>query len=210
MLLAIGEEQFEFYKAEIHLLETGLQNVFSRFDKKTLGELIQQTRYESLKTQCEKQYADLLDMPAGQAIYSMKRNGNPFYLHFLNNYGDLTYSRFNVKGNETILNKAGVYTILVNNELVFTGVCAKSFKIRFNQHIGNISPKSCFKDGTATHCHVNANITKVITHSKIFIQMCPLTSKSDMKKVKNYLINRFEPIWNIRFTSELTSTIVSN
>ena len=88
------------------------------------------------------------DRPAGEALLELKFIGNPFYKQFLNNYGDLAYSRFVVKGNEELLQKKGVYNIIVNNELVFSGVCAKSFKERFNQHIGNISAKGCFRDGT--------------------------------------------------------------
>nr|WP_106779049.1 hypothetical protein [Lysinibacillus timonensis] len=208
MLLTIGDKQFDFYKAELIQMDSGLFNTFSKFVKKTLGELIAHHRYDSIKEHCVQKYSHLLDLPAGPAILQLKNEGDTYYKKFLNNYGDLNYSHFQIKGNETILNKSGVYTIIVDQELVFTGVCANSFKVRFNQHIGNISPKSCFKDGTATHCHVNANITEKFNTSKVQIQLCPLTSKSDMKSVRNYIINRFEPIWNIRLAKEERQSII--
>lgn len=102
-----------------------------------------------------------------------------------------------------MLSKKGVYLVIKNDELVFAGICNNTFKLRFNQHIGNISPKSCFRDGTATHCHINANIAEHIRKSTIYFQICPLTDLKEMKRLKNWIIDRFEPQWNLRFGSDV-------
>ncbi|SOC06204.1 hypothetical protein SAMN05880501_104210 [Ureibacillus xyleni] len=209
MYVKLGDKEFCFHKLELEILDTGIKDTFAKFDKKTMRELLRHRRYEGLKSQFHGKYEQYLDIPAGKALYNLKSNGDPFYKQFLNNYGDLTYSHFAVKGNETLLNKTGVYTIVVDDELVFTGVCANSFKLRFNQHIGNISPKCCFKDGTATHCHINAKITDLYEKSKIQFKICPMNNLDEMKQVKNAIINRFEPIWNIRFSSREESYIGS-
>ncbi len=198
VFVMINEEQFDFQKVEIIVLEQGIRNLFSNFDKMTLRELIRQKKYEQIKDDTEKNFAYLLEQPAGKAIQQMKDYGHPFYKQFLNNYGDLEYSRFVVKGNDEALRKNGVYMIIADNELVFCGVCARNFKERINQHIGSIYAKGCFRDGTATHCHVNANITQKMQTSKVHFGICPIDDKKEMNQLKNAIIKRFEPQWNLR------------
>lgn len=194
----IDDKEYSFHQVDIEILEIGIKDLFVHFNKKTLRELLLHRRYENLKQTCETKYAPYLDLFVGDVLHNLKKNGDVFYKHFLNNFGDLIYSRFNVKGNELILHQTGVYTVVVEDELVFTGVCKSPFKIRFNQHIGNITPKCCFKDGTATHCHLNAKITEAMTSSKVFFKVCPMTSLVEMTQLKSSIIKRFEPAWNLR------------
>ncbi|MEG0471037.1 MAG: hypothetical protein RR588_01760 [Solibacillus sp.] len=198
MFVTIDEERFHFQKFKIFVLEQGIRNLFSNFDKMTLQELVCQKKYEHLKGSTEENYAYLLEEPAGKAVQQMKDLGHPFYKQFLNNYGDLEYSRFAVKGSDEALLKNGVYIVIVDDELVFCGVCARTFKERFNQHIGSIYAKGCFRDGTATHCHVNANITQKIQTSNVHFGICPIDDKVEMNRLKNAIIKRFEPEWNLR------------
>lgn len=202
MFVTIGDTRFDFYKVDINVKESGFKNTFAKFDKMTLGELVRQKKYEHLKSDTEKLYPQLLDIAAGQAVLLIKRSGDSFYKQFLNNYGDLTYSRLVVNGSEDLMEKNGVYTVIVNDELVFCGVCARSFRERFNQHIGNISAKGCFKDGTATHCHINAQLTQKIGVSKMYFSICSLDDKVKMIQLKNDIIKRFEPEWNLRMRKE--------
>ncbi len=202
MYVKIGDKEFSFHRVDLEVLKTGIQNIFSQFDKKTMRELLMHPRYKSLKEDFECKYEQFLDDPAGDVLLTLKKNGDSLYKLFLNNYGDLVYSQFVVQGNETLLNKTGIYMIIVNEELVFTGVCSNSFRLRFNQHIGNLSPKCCFKDGTATHCHINAKITESLPNAKIHFKICPMKNMDETKKIKNAIINRFEPVWNLRFGRE--------
>lgn len=209
MHVTMGDDRFKFERLGIEVLETGLENIFMRFDKMTLGKLICQKKYEHLREQTERCYLTLVDLPAGQALKQLKDEKNGFYKEFLNNYGDLTYSKFVVQGREKLLQKNGVYMILCDEELVFTGVCARSFKERFNQHIGNISAKGCFRDGTATHCHINAQLTRKMTDRTIYFAVCEMENKKEMNQLKNAIINRFEPVWNLRATNDALSLVSS-
>lgn len=202
MYLVIGDRECSFHKVELEVIESNISNKFANFDKRTVRELIQHHRYSSVKAAAENEYNELLDQPVGAALLQLKNNGDHFYKKFLNNYGDLIYTNFVVKGNAALLAKKGIYTIVVDDKLVFAGVCANSFKLRFNQHIGNISPKCCYKDGTATHCHINARITDKILTAKINFQICPMNDLAEMKYVKNAIIKRFEPEWNLRTARE--------
>lgn len=209
MIIHINGEKIEFTKLDIVVLEQGIANLFESFDKKTLGELTKQKKYEHLKSFVNEQ-THLMEMPAGTALKALKNEGNHFYKQFLNNYGDLIYSRFIVSGDESLLKLRGVYTIVANNELKFCGVCARSFKERFNQHIGYIYAKGCFRDGTSTHCHVNANITQLLPTSDVHFAVYPMGDEKAMNKLKNAIIKRFEPEWNIRSNRkiyELTSSL---
>lgn len=202
MYVTFGDKKYDFHKIELDVLEKGIENTFAKFDKMTLAELLQQKKYEHLKDDTEVHYSYLLNKPAGEALIELKEEGNLYYKQFLNNYGDLNFTRFVVKGNEDLLQKNGVYNIIVNNELVFSGVCARPYRERFNQHIGNISAKGCFKDGTATHCHINARLTDRFGKDKIYFSICPMDDKKEMNTLKNSIIRRFEPIWNLRAGKE--------
>lgn len=198
MIITVGEDRFQFAKVGIDVLETGLENVFSRFDKMTLGQLVQHKKYEHLRTVTEQQYGALLHDPAGQALLELKESQHAFYRAFLNNYGDLAYSKFVVQEQGELLQKTGVYLVLCGEELVFAGGCARSFRERFNQHLGNISAKGCYRDGTATHCHINAQITRKLAGHELAFAICALDDKKEMNALKAAIINRFEPIWNLR------------
>lgn len=203
MYVSLGEKMFDFQKVDIRVLETGIQNTFAKFDKMTLSQLLTKKKYTHLAEQTEQYFHKLLTLPAGKALMAMKMSGNTFYKQFLNNYGDLIYSKICISGQEKLLQKKGVYTIIVDNELVFTGVCATTFKDRFNQHIGNISAKGCFKDGTATHCHLNARLTEAMKTSKAHFSVCPMIDTKEMNALKNSIILRFEPVWNLRLGKDL-------
>jgi hypothetical protein len=206
MYVKMNGKEFHFHRVRIDLLETDIREPFRFFDKKTIRDLLRHNRYQHLREKVMNEYEEILDVPAGPALYNLKKKNDPFYKEFLNNYGDLAYCQFVVKGNETLLNKKGVYTIIMNDKIVFAGICNNKFKLRFNQHIGNVSPKSCFRDGTATHCHINSKIAWHILDSNIYFQVCPLNDLEEMKSVKNWLIDRFEPLWNLRFGSDVIYT----
>lgn len=203
MHVKFGEQEFTFHRIGIEIIKNDIQEPYKFFDKKTIRELLLHNRYKHLEDEVLKNYNHLLDVPAGQALYELKMKKDSFYKKFLNKYGDLTYCHFIVKGNESILNKKGVYTVIMNDELVFAGICNNTFKLRFNQHIGNISPKSCFRDGTATHCHINAKIAGNIKHANIHFQVCPMTDLEEMKWLKNTIVDRFEPNWNLRYGRDM-------
>jgi len=203
MYVNINDKLYHFQRIRIELLERNIREPFRFFDKKTIRELLQHHRYQHLRDKVYSEYNEILDLPAGTALHQLKLNNDSIYKEFLNSYGDLVYCQFIVKGNESLLNKKGVYLIIMDDHIVFAGVCNNKFKLRFNQHIGNVSPKACYRDGTATHCHINAKIAEHYADSNIYFQVCPLTDLEEMKLVKNWIIDRFEPLWNLRFGSDV-------
>ncbi|MBD8032940.1 MULTISPECIES: GIY-YIG nuclease family protein [Solibacillus] len=203
MHIQVKGQKIKFNKVELLVLEQGIENLFVSFDKKTLNELTLQKKYEHLQEEASRHAQHVIDWPAGKALKQLKDEGNIFYKQFLNNYGDLTYTRFIVNGEDELLKQKGIYTIIVNNELKFCGVCARTFKERFNQHIGNIYAKGCFRDGTATHCHVNANITLMLPDNDVHFAIYPMEDEKEMNSLKNAIINRFEPEWNLRSNRDL-------
>jgi len=207
MHVTIGNRCYDFHKVQLQLIENGIDNLFAKFHKMPLRQLVEHKKYAHLKALTQEKYVHLLEMPAGMALLTLKQKGDLFYQEFLNNYGDLAYARFTVKGNEYYLNRKGVYTIIVNNELVFCGVCARNFKERFNQHIGNISAKGCYRDGTATHCHLNARLSEVLGKEKVHFFICPMTDTKEMNQLKNSIIKRFEPSWNLKSGRESSNDL---
>jgi len=207
MYVTIGDKHYAFQKVELDVLEMGIENTFAKFDKVTLRQLVTHKKYVDLASEAQERFGWILDKPAGTALMAMKYNGDPFYKLFLNNYGDLCYSRFIVKGKEEHIQKNGVYNIVVDNELVFSGVSARPFKERLNQHIGNVSAKGCYKDGTATHCHVNARLTELFTKRNVQVYVCPIEDKKEMNQLKNAIIRRFEPTWNLRVVHAKSSAL---
>lgn len=203
MIITVYGEKLDFHEMEFVVLEQGMTDLFASFDKKTLGELVQQKQYENVKHYVEQNVPQWRDLPAGAALKKMKEHGYTYYKQFLNNYGDLTYSRFQIEGDLVLLKQHGIYTIIVDDELMFCGVCAKSFKERFNQHIGSIYAKGCFRDGTATNCHINAHITQKLKTNNIIFAVYPMTDTKEMNRIKNAIIKRFEPEWNLRVSSDL-------
>lgn len=203
MYVKINDQLYHFHRIRIELLDRNIREPYRFFDKKTIRELLQHQRYQYLREKVYSEYKEILDLPAGTALYHLKLNNDSFYKEFLNRYGDLVYCHFNVKGNESLLNKKGVYLIIMDDHIVFAGICNNKFKLRFNQHIGNVSPKACYRDGTATHCHINAKIANYYNDSNIYFQVCPLTDLEEMKLVKNWIIDRFEPLWNLRFGNDV-------
>lgn len=207
MHVTIGNRRYDFHKVQLQLIENGIDNLFAKFHKMPLRQLVEHKKYAHLKALTLEKLDHLLDTPAGMALLSLKQKGDLFYQAFLNNYGDKSYARFTVKGNEYYLNRKGVYTIIVNNELVFCGVCARNFKERFNQHIGNISAKGCYRDGTATHCHLNARLSEVLGKEKVHFSICPMTDTKEMNQLKNSIIKRFEPSWNLKSGRESSNDL---
>lgn len=82
MFIKVGDREYPFHRIRIELIETGIQELFRLFDKKTIRELLQHRRYEHLKEKVIKEYTELLDVPAGIAIYQMKKIMTSFTKNF--------------------------------------------------------------------------------------------------------------------------------
>jgi len=170
-------------------------NAFAQKNNKTLGQTLAHRRYAGLADVVLPKYASFLTVQLGTFLYGLKRDGDEDYRRFLNRYGDLTYSRFEI-ATEASLNGKGVYAYCVGDELSYIGRCKDSMRKRVNQGYGKIHPKNCYLDGQATNCHLNALITQ--TRGDISLWLFPLTADQEIEALERQLLRRYCPPWNIQ------------
>ncbi len=187
--------QYEFRKVDLVFEGNTYSDVFCQKNNKTVSETLKQKRYAKLKDETQIKYPTSADMPLGEFLLSLKSAGDPFYVRFLNKYGDLTYSIFRISDSE-YLDSKGVYAYLCGGELKYIGRCKDSMKKRVNQGYGKIHPKNCFIDGQATNCHLNWRITA--ESSEVTLWLYELDLDAEIESVERELIGACNPPWNIK------------
>lgn len=195
MQLNWNNQQFDFYGVPIHFADGTHRNVFSRKNNKTLGETILHNRYAPLAAETRRQYPHQLNSPIGTFLMNLKRDGDEFYLNFLNIYGDLTYSQFWIE-DKNILGRRGLYIFANHDGLLYLGRCLDSFGFRINQGYGTIQPKNCFIDGQSVNCRNNSLITGCA--GKIQFMVCPIDEKPKIVAAEAGLIQKYRPPWNVQ------------
>lgn len=190
-----NSRQFEFTPVTIRFENGQFTDVFAKKKNKTLNQTLIHRRYNHLAEETCRRYPNQLDTPLGDFLLALKQNGDQFYMRFLNNYGDLTYSKFWLDDEHVLMTK-GLYLFVVQNTLQYIGRCKDSFKKRINQGYGTIHPKNCFIDGQATNCHINALVTQFRTD--ITLLVCPLDDLQTITDAEAGLIGQYRPSWNIQ------------
>ena len=170
-------------------------NVFQAKNNKSLQETLQSSKYQKFKRYVEENYSTYLSMMLGDFLYKLKNNNDMFYKKFLNKYGDLQYSRF-MLSNRSEYKLKGVYFYYVNDELKYIGRCRDSMQKRVNNGYGNISPKSCYIDGQATNCKVNALVTQ--NKESVKLKIYPMDDVKEIEKLESQFIEELMPVWNGR------------
>jgi hypothetical protein len=120
----------------------------------------------------------------------------------LNEYGAGPFCKFKIPSG---LNNAGVYAVLINNNLKYIGKC-DNLSVRWNMGYGNISPRNCFVGGQSTNCRLNnliLNAFKANSNLNLFFYQT-----NDYYAVERELIKRYSPEWNLLKTNRQRS--VSN
>jgi hypothetical protein len=197
MNLQCNGNEYQFKEVALRFAEGVLQNVFARKNNKTLGETIMKPRYLALAEESDRNYVNELGTPIGMFLSQLKTGGDNFYKRFLNQYGDLVYSRFWIE-DKTILEERGVYLYAVGGRIMYIGRCKDSFGKRVNQGYGVIHPKNCYLDGQATNCHINALITGARVLGSVQFEVCPIPDLPTIVAVERMLIESYQPEWNIR------------
>jgi len=195
MKLNWNSRQFEFTPVTIRFENGQFTDVFAQKNNKTLNQTLVHRRYNPLAEETRRRYPNQLATPLGVFLLALKQNKDQFYMRFLNNYGDLTYSKFWL-GDERVLTDKGLYLYVVQNTLQYIGRCKDSFKKRINQGYGTIHPKNCFIDGQATNCHINALVTQFRTD--ITLLVCSLDDLQTIIDAEAGLIGQYRPSWNIQ------------
>lgn len=186
---------FDFVRVPLVFEQGRYINVFADKNNKTLAETLEHSRYAKLKPVVSEKYADNLDQPLGRFLLEVKKLGDPFYLHFLNKYGDLEYSKFFIS-DAKFFQSRGIYAYGVGTDLKYIGRCRDQMKKRINQGYGKIHPKNCFLDGQATNCHLNSRVTSA--NGEISLWLYKMDDVDEIVSMERKLIQAHQPPWNIQ------------
>lgn len=193
--LRLRNETYQFVHVSLDFVNDRRKDVFRDKNNKTLRKTLAHRRYQNLSSVCVAGYPEHLDSPLGEFLVQLKVSGDPFYKRFLNRYGDLSYSTFPIS-DPSVLRARGVYAHYSGGDLMYIGRCKDSTRNRVNQGCGRIHPKSCFRDGQATNCHLNALITDTATD--VTLWLCQLDNDRHIDVLERGLIEQYAPPWNIQ------------
>lgn len=182
----------EFFPVKLNFLETTTTNQFAYKNNKTVAETLTHKRYAHLAIEVGKNYTAFLSEKLGDFLLRLKLEGDPFYLKFLNKYGDKTFCTFSIA---QYRGQKGLYSYVVDGKIKYIGRCKDNFGKRINQGYGRIHPKNCYIDGQATNCHLNSLIAENKNNIEFFV--CPLQNDTEIDLFERYLIQKEQPLWNI-------------
>lgn len=194
MKIKLQGRQLEFIQVPIRFQKHDIVNLFAKKNNKTLGESLTGKKYERLSRETHDNYPDSLNDKLGEFLYNLKINGDKFYLHFLNKYGDNVFCKFSITKTIPIMAK-GVYCFTIGKSIKYIGRSHDTFERRINQGYGRISPKNCYLDGQSTNCRVNSRIAK--NYSSISFYVCLLDNDLEIDQLEILLRKLYKPEWNI-------------
>lgn len=195
IVLRDDDEGITFYHAELVVEDETRSNVFAEMTSKTAREILDTTRYASIRDELEDLPDAELSRPIGPLLADLKDQGNEIYQRFLNDNGDLTYRDFSVEAPD-LLDKKGLYVFLVDGEIAYIGKTTATFKQRFDQNYGRIYPRNCFLDGQSTNCRLNHLVAE---HADgVAIYLCAFTDDAEIDRLEDALIDKYQPVWNIQ------------
>lgn len=182
-----------FYEVRLCFTKIGITNVFAEKNDTTVKYTVQSTRYTKLMDQVYSKYPRYLNLPLGEFLLELKNRQDPFYLEFLNEYGDAEYALFKIE-NSQYLDKRGLYLWYIDGKVMYIGRCRDSFGRRINQGYGRIHPKNCYIDGQSTNCRLNNLIFQHRRNTRFFVS--PMDDEQKIIDMERKLIPEFDPPWN--------------
>ena len=188
-------ENLTFEVACLEFMDCPRADIFSKKNNKTLAETIAHPRYQSLALSARTRYPQALNDGLGQFLAKLKSQGDPFYLRFLNAYGDLTFCSFRLN-DPRFLRQKGLYLYATEDKVQYIGRCLDAFGKRINLGYGTIHPKNCYRDGQSTNCHLNALVAQ--NRSQIRLYICAMDEDAVICRCERQLIQLFQPQWNIQ------------
>jgi hypothetical protein len=195
MKIDIQGYRLDFVSIPIILHQNGIVDLFAQKNNKTLAETLSSKRYTNLSKEVFCHYPNYLNDTLGTFLYSLKLNGDKFYLRFLNEHGDNVFCDFSITST-SLSRLKGVYSFTVGEKIKYFGRSHDPFEKRLNQGYGHISPKNCYRDGQSTNCHVNSLVAKYFTEVSFYVY--PLDDDFRIDNLENLLINLYKPEWNVQ------------
>ncbi len=95
------------------------------------------------------------DAPAGPFLLEAKNRCDPVYLQFLNEFGENRFCTFRA-GPNPITGRRGILFAVENDVIRALCACPVSFRESVDCALGSLSPESCYRDGDAMRCRINA------------------------------------------------------
>ena len=194
MRLFLDNTPYTFRKVPLRFEAGTFQNVFGGKNNKTVRETLSHRRYRRLARDTIDAYGSSLDMSLGDFLIKLKTEGDSFYMKFLNEYGDLEYSRFWVDDFDDA-EKIGVYAYRVGSQPMYVGRSHDPLQKRI-QGYGKIHPKNCFRDGQSTNCRINALVTT--NRGQVSLWFHAVRVESEIDTLEQRLIAAYQPDWNIQ------------
>jgi len=185
--------EYQFHSVPLSFQKGVFSDLFGKKNNKTVRETLAHPKYASLRDATEAAYPSRLREPLGSFLLDLKQNGDDFYRRFLNPYGDLEYSIFQIT-DKSVFDKCGVYAYKAGGELCYIGRCRNALQKRINQGYGKIHPKNCYRDGQITNCRLNALIT--MGSEAVSFWFCELASDKIIA-TERCLIDEYQLRWNI-------------
>ncbi|MBK9579100.1 MAG: hypothetical protein IPO40_18690 [Fibrobacteres bacterium] len=202
LLCLLGEARYEYARyckisrnSGIVVTKRGIRDVFSGLRSKSARETLRKPRYQGLEKAVVPGNESRLDLPIGEFIALLKREGDARYKLFLNPNGDLEYCVFKLSDQE-MGRKKGVYKFLLDGEMVYVGRCLDNFKKRFNSGYGKIASKNCFLDGQSTNCRLNALVNQF--GDRMEIDFVVMENNEASISLEKEMLSDPRLIWNVQ------------
>jgi len=112
----------------------------------------------------------------------------------LNQYASELFAFFKIEDSD-ITNQKGVFIFTKNMEPIYIGMTTQSLKKVIMTTYGSITPRNIHYDGQVTACHLSSYINKNIDQIELFF--IPNRDSSQIKIIKQQLVNKYNPILNL-------------
>jgi hypothetical protein len=183
-------------EVDLEFEEFNIENLFTKFDSYTLGEILIKEKYLKLVDTCYKRYIPFMEMKLGAFLGMLKGQEDSYYKQFLNGSGDLAFCKFRMVGKD-FSNHKGIYVYKYDGQIKYVGRVKGEYNFyqRINMGYANISPKNCYIDGQSTNCHINSIVNSC--KGKINLFILPMESDDEIVRTERWLIDLVKPDWNI-------------
>ena len=91
MIQVTCPNSLEFFPVDLDFTTRAEVDAFARKNNKTVAGTLAHERYSQLQPIILERYSEALTDPPGSFLQELKPTGGPFYLQFLNSYGNRIY-----------------------------------------------------------------------------------------------------------------------
>ena len=189
-------EQFpqEFRRIPLRFDEDLYTEVFGRYKKETLAEILAREPYSALTDQLSPVHGEFANYDLGLFLAKLKKKDNDdFYLRFLNPHGDSTFSVFQL-ADPRFEKVKGVYAYTHGNELMYIDSCTDSMAAEIDQGYGKVLSRHCLLDGDPEVCQLNARVTAHRSKLSLWIHM--MEDDAEIETLTQSLQSAMSPPWN--------------